>query len=127
MTIFLEAFGANAGPLLVAGALGGLARGLLSLRKAYASGPVTSVALIAILVDMGTSIVLGSLVSLFLSGTASTVLGPILDLIHVDADAKSTTSGFVAGLGAISILGFINDTITNRAKLKQEPVAGVPQ
>lgn len=124
----LDAFGAQAGPLLVAGALGGLARGLLALRKAYAAGPVTKAALVAIGVDMGTAIALGSLVSLFLSGAVSTVLGPGLDLIHVDPGAKDTTSGFLAGIGAISILGFITDTFAARAKLKQDapPQGGTP-
>lgn len=116
-----EAFGA-AVPLLVAGALGGLVRGLLALRKAFASGSIAGPALTVLGIDIVTSIIIGSVVSLYLHDLALAIFGAGLDFIHVDPGAKVTTAGFIAGLVAITLVGFITDTVTKRAELK----AGTP-
>jgi len=114
----ITSFGPDAVALLVAGALGGLVRGLVALRKAISSWPIAGPALTVLGIDIGTSIVIGSLVSLFLHGFALTVVGGGLDLIHVDPDAKDTTAGFIAGLIAITMVGFFTDTATKFSQLK---------
>lgn len=109
----------NAIPLLVAGALGGLVRGLLILRTRWPStGSISAIELTAIGIDVATSVIIGSLFSLFLSGAADSIIGPGLDILHVDEASKVTTSGFLAGIGGISIGGYVFDLFNARAKLK---------
>ncbi len=117
--MILEAFGTEAAPLLVSGSLGGLVRGLLVLRKALVAAATARPSNAVLSIDIGTSVIIGALVSLFLNGAVSPLIGPVLDVINVDPGAKVTTSGFVAGLVAITIVGIITDATTKRTELKQ--------
>jgi hypothetical protein len=59
--MILDAFGIEAaGPLLAAGALGGLVRGIVVFRSVIAKGPVTTAIAVATVFDTGTSIVIGA-------------------------------------------------------------------
>ncbi len=106
----LDAFGSDAGPLLVAGALGGLVRGLVVFRSVYAKGPVTHQVLIGTALDMGTSIIIGAIISMFLHGAGEAVLNlPVLNQVVLEGTARTATAGFLAGFGSIAIAGAVWD------------------
>lgn len=108
--MILDAFGPDAGPLLAAGALGGLVRGLVVFRRVYAKGLVTTDVLIATGIDMGTSIIIGAIISMFLHGAGEAVLRlPILNEVALEGTARTATAGFLAGFGSIAIAGAVWD------------------
>lgn len=121
--MILDAFGPDASALLVAGALGGLTRGMIVLRAKAAAGPLTATVITSLAIDISTSIVIGSMSSLFLSNVAMGLLGPALDMLHLDPAPKVITSGFVAGLGGITLIGTVLDFIDIRSKLKSQQAA----
>jgi hypothetical protein len=124
--MILDAFGPDAPALIIAGSLGGLMRGLIALRRKAAAGPLTTADINALAIDISTSVVIGAMSSLFLSSEVNAVVGPGLDMIHVDAGPKVLTSGFLAGLGGIAIIGYVLDFIDIRAKLKTQQAANPP-
>lgn len=108
--MFLDAFGDTAGPLLVAGALGGTVRSLVVLRSVVAKGPVTRPVLTNTAFDAGTSIIIGAIIALFLHGAGEAVLNlPILNEVVLEGTARVVTAGFLAGFGSIAIAGAIWD------------------
>lgn len=108
--MILDAFGPDAGPLLAAGALGGLVRGLVVFRGVYAKGPVTQQVLVATGLDMATSIIIGAIISMFLHGAGEAVLNlPVLNGIALEGTARTATAGFLAGFGSIAIAGAVWD------------------
>lgn len=124
--MILDAFGDDAVPLLVAGALGGMVRGLIVLRGVIAKGgPVTRQVLINTLFDTGTSIVIGACISLFLHGFAETLTDPLLNFTTADAATKTLTSGFVAGFGCIAISGVLWDFLSGLRKKPPDPPQAV--
>lgn len=124
--MILDGFGPDASVLLVAGALGGLVRGLVSLRAKSSSGPLTTSVIQAVAVDIVTSIVIGSMFSLFLSQYAMLVVGPVLENVNAGTVPKVATSGFVAGLIGIAIITYILDLADKRAKLKAAEASSPP-
>jgi len=108
--VILDAFGPDSGPLLAAGALGGLVRGLVVFRSVLAKGPVTRAIALASLLDTGTSVIIGAIIALFLHGTGEAVLElPVLNQIVLEGTARTATSGFLAGFGSIAIAGAVWD------------------
>ena len=111
--MILDAFGSDAVPLLVAGSLGGLTRGLVVFRSVLAKGPITQAVLVNTLFDTGTSVVIGAIISLFLHQAGEAVLdAPVLNQIAVDGTARTATGGFIAGFGCIAIAGALWDFFT---------------
>lgn len=108
--MILDAFGSDAGPLLVAGALGGLVRGLIVFRSVIAKGPVTRQIAAATAIDTGTSIIIGAIIALFLHGAGEAVLNlPVLNQVVLEGTARTATAGFLAGFGSIAIAGAVWD------------------
>lgn len=97
-------------PLLIAGGLGGLVRGLVVFRSAVAKGPVTQQTVINTMWDTGTSVTIGAIISLFLHGIGGAVLDlPILNQVAIEGTARTATEGFIAGFGGIAVGGTLWD------------------
>ncbi len=112
--MILDAFGDQAGPLLVAGALGGLVRGLVVFRSVIAKGPVTWPVAIATALDTSTSVIIGAIISMFFHGLGEAVLDiPGFNQIVLEGTARTVTTGFIAGFGCIAIAGFLWDFFAN--------------
>lgn len=108
--MILDDFGPDALPLLVSGSLGGLVRGLIVFRSVIAKGPVTRQIAVATALDTGTSIIIGAIISMFLHGAADGIFDlPFLSHIALEGTARTATSGFLAGFGAIAIGGALWD------------------
>lgn len=119
--MIFDAFSPLAVPLLIAGGLGGLVRGLIAFRTAAKLG-VTAPVLVAASVDTITSMIIGACTSLFLHEEAKALFGGIFDAVNADEPGRVLTSGFVTGIGCIVIIGAVTDFIGVRlAKLKQQP------
>lgn len=87
--------------LVVPGALGGLVR-WLTMRSSLTDGII--------------AIIVGAICSLYVSPLVLPMLVPLLDMLHVDIDSAKGLSGFVAGLGGLSISGLIIDFVQLRTK-----------
>lgn len=104
--MILDAFGPDAVPLLVAGSLGGLVRGLIVFRSVIAKGPVTRQIAFATAIDTGTSIIIGAIIAMFFHGVGEAVLDlPVLNQVVLEGTARTATDGFLAGFGCIAIAG----------------------
>ena len=86
-------------PLIVAGALGGVVR-WLTLRDSWQTGLI--------------SIVVGAICALFLSPLALPALVPMLGAIQIPPDSVSGLSGFLIGIGGVTVSGFILDILKFR-------------
>lgn len=124
--MILDAFGPDAAPLLVSGALGGLVRGLIVLRNVIAKGAVTRLVLITTGFDTGTSIVIGACISLFLHDWVQTLIDPLLNITTADLGARALTSGFVGGFGCIALAGLLWDFFSGLKK-PSPPAVAPPQ
>lgn len=123
--MILDSFGPDAGPLLVAGSLGGLVRGLIVLRSVMAKGGVTRQVIVNTSFDTGTSIVIGACISLFLHDWVQTLIDPLLNITTADIGARALTSGFVGGFGCIALAGLLWDFFSGLKK--PSPPAAPPQ
>lgn len=119
--MLLDAFGADALPVLVAGGSGGLVRGLYVLRTKSTAGPLTSAVLVVVGIDIITSVIIGALAALFGAGWVLGALGPVLG--NADAAYKGLSASFAAGMVAITVLGLVIDGVDIRARLKKQDEA----
>jgi len=118
--MILDAFGPDASALLMSGALGGFVRGMVVLRSKAVGGELalTVQAITPVAVDIVTSTVIGSTCALFFSQTAFSFIGPMLEQVNAGSVPKIVTSGFIAGMGGITIITTALDFVDARAKLK---------
>lgn len=100
-----DIFGPATIPLLLAGAAGGLCRGAVARKD---------------LADWGSAIIVGAFCSLFLSPLALFLAGGALDAVHVDEQSKIGMSGFLAGVGGITIINYVIAFLNIRTKAKLE-------
>lgn len=89
-------------PLLIAGSLGGVVR-WLTLRDHWTDG------LIAVAV--------GAICSLYVSPLALPALVPMLGAIQIPAENVGGLSGFLIGIGGITVSGFFIDILKFRVKV----------
>lgn len=86
-------------PLLIAGALGGVVR-WLTLRDHWTDGLI--------------SILVGAICSLFLSPLALPALVPMLGAVQIPPESVSGLSGFLIGIGGITISSFFIEMLRLR-------------
>lgn len=89
-------------PLVIAGALGGVVR-WLTLRDHWTDGVI--------------SIVVGAICALYASPLVLPALTPMLGAIQIPPDSVSGLSGFLIGVGGISISSFFISIIRDRTGL----------
>ncbi len=98
--------GSKATQLLLAGALGGMVR-WLTLRDHWVDGLI--------------SIVVGAICSLYLSPLVIPSVTPMLGAVNIAPDSVSGLSGFLIGIGGITVSGLVMDLWrARRKKLKGE-------
>lgn len=89
------------GAVLAAGLLGGAVR-WATMRSDWKSGLI--------------GIFVGGVSAIYLSPLVKPLLGPLVGLITDDPSQSANFSGFVVGIGGITITGFLMDYIAARAK-----------
>ena len=94
--------------LIIAGALGGLVR-WLTLRDHWVDGLI--------------SIIVGAIVSLFLSPLALPAMTPFLGNIGMPPESVTGLSGFLMGIGGITASGFVIDVWRARRRMLKEQKA----
>lgn len=99
-------FLADKGQLLLAGGLGGVVR-WLTLRDKFPDGII--------------SIVVGGICAVYLSPLALPALGPMLGAIGMSSDNSASLSGFMIGLGGITVSGIVMDAWRARKRLIDGP------
>lgn len=104
----LEIFGQNAVPLLLSGAFGGLCRGGIAIDVKNLNRSA--------LYETIRAIIVGSFCSLFLHGIVLAMAGGLFDGLHIDPGTEVGLSGFLAGIGGISIIGGAVTFFANRNK-----------
>lgn len=83
---------------------------MVVFRSVIAKGPITRTVLVSTLLDTGTSIIIGAVISLFLHQAGEAVLDlPILNQVVLEGTARTATAGFLAGFGSIAIAGAVWD------------------
>lgn len=97
--------GMDKAQLLIAGAFGGVVR-WLTLRAHWSDG------LIAIIV--------GALCSLYMSQLAMPIVAPFLTNLHVEPESMIGFSGFLTGMGGLSLAGFVIDLFRFAAKFRRQ-------
>ena len=91
--------------LLLSGALGGVVR-WLTLRDHWVDGII--------------SIVVGSICALYLAPLATPELVPMFGAINIARDSTNSLSGFLIGIGGITVSGFVMDVWRSRRE-RREP------
>lgn len=105
--------GSDRTQLVVAGALGGLVR-WLTLRDHWSDGVI--------------AIIVGALCAAFVSPLALPALTPFLGSVGMPPDSVTGFSGFIVGVGGISVSGLLLDAWRLRRKmLKADAPQGGPQ
>lgn len=104
-------FGWDKWQLLIAGALGGVVR-WLTLRDHWTDGLI--------------SIVVGAICAVYISPLALPALVPTLGNIGVSSDSVGSLSGFLIGIGGITVSGLIMDLWRARRKLAGLPTGKDP-
>lgn len=99
-------------PLIIAGALGGVVR-WLTLRDHWSDGVI--------------SMLVGAICAMYIAPLAIPSLVPILGNINVAPENVGTLSGFLIGIGGITVSGFFIEAWRLRRKLlKAEQAASEP-
>ena len=106
MNDFLQWLFGDKGQLAIAGALGGVVR-LLTLRE-------------RLWPDGAISVIVGCLCALYLGPLAIPSLEPILGKLIVDPISRGTFSGFLIGVGGLSVSGFLIDVWRARRKFIED-------
>jgi hypothetical protein len=91
---FFNAFAGQKAQVVLAGAAGGLVR-WLTLRSAWRDGTI--------------SVIVGSISALYLGPLAEPAIDALLGTFVADPASRYTFSGFIIGLGGVSVSGFVMD------------------
>lgn len=97
------------GQLLLSGALGGVVR-WLTLRDKWQDGLI--------------SIIVGAICSLYISPLAIPALQPLLGSISVAPESVHSLSGFIIGIGGITVSGMVMDVWRARKKIISDEKEG---
>lgn len=95
--------------LVIAGALGGVVR-WMTLRDQWTDGLI--------------SVAVGAICSLYLSPLVTPGLVPMFGAINIARDSTNSLSGFLIGIGGITVSGFVMDLWRARRKLGLPPNDG---